>query len=257
LNLIVNAAQAIPEGHADQNEVRVTTRMIGARVAIEIEDTGPGMPPSVIEKLFTPFFTTKPAGIGTGLGLSICHRIIEELKGQIQVDSQPGKGSTFRVLLPSTPLEPIAVVVPPIAAPTGIRGKLLVVDDEKAVANAIERTLRRDHDVTTTCSAGAALTQLASGKRFDLVLCDLMMPEMTGMQLYAKVLADDPAQAGRFIFLSGGAFTSSARAFLDDVSHHRLEKPFDAQQLRTIVNERIRLLGQFATTSAEVFAPRR
>ncbi len=100
LNLIVNAAQAIPEGRAESNQIRVRLAQAqSGQVEVAITDTGPGIPPEVLQRLFTPFFTTKPPGVGTGLGLSICHKIITSIGGSIEVDTEVGRGTTFRVLL--------------------------------------------------------------------------------------------------------------------------------------------------------------
>jgi signal transduction histidine kinase len=106
LNLLVNAAQAIPHGNASRNEIRVTTTCEAGQVLVEIQDTGVGISPENITRLFDPFFTTKDAGAGTGLGLSICHGIVTAQGGRISVESQPNQGSTFRVVLPAsaTPL---------------------------------------------------------------------------------------------------------------------------------------------------------
>jgi PAS domain S-box-containing protein len=239
LNLMVNAAQAIPEGRAEKNEIRIATRMIDGRVAIEVRDTGAGIAPEALAKLFTPFFTTKPVGSGTGLGLSICHRLVEAIGGEIRVQSQLGKGTTFTVLLPVTEDEEVPAVEAPVLAAAARRGTILVIDDEVMVGKAIQRTLRRDHDVVVVVSANLALEQIQSGQTFDVILCDLMMPQMTGMDLHAHLLEVAPAQANRIVFLSGGAFTSSSRAFLDRISNQRIDKPFDAQQLRGIVNDRV------------------
>ncbi len=104
LNLIVNAAQSIPEGQAERNLIRIVTRMgAGGRVAIEVRDTGCGIPNEIRGRIFDPFFTTKPIGIGTGLGLSVCHSIVTLLGGEIEFESEPGHGSVFRVLLPPWP----------------------------------------------------------------------------------------------------------------------------------------------------------
>jgi PAS domain S-box-containing protein len=104
LNLIVNAAQSIPEGQAERNLIRIVTRMgAGGRVAIEVRDTGCGIPDEIRGRIFDPFFTTKPIGIGTGLGLSVCHSIVTLLGGEIEFESEPGRGSVFRVLLPPWP----------------------------------------------------------------------------------------------------------------------------------------------------------
>jgi PAS domain S-box-containing protein len=243
LNLIVNAAQAIPEGRAEENEIRVATFTAGdGRVVVEIRDSGSGMSPEVVSQLFTPFFTTKPLGVGTGLGLSICHRIITGLGGEITVDSQVGQGTTFRVYLP-----PANVVGPAAPSPSPAprtrtssrRGHILVVDDEPAVARAVRRALSDEHEVVTAGSADEALARIKAGERFDVILCDLMMPQTTGMDLFedlARLAAD---QAGRMVFLTGGAFTQRARTFLDQVRNPRLEKPFDSQILREVVNERV------------------
>ena len=240
LNLIVNAAQAIPEGRADQNEVRIVTRELDQRVVVEISDTGPGMDPQTLKQLFTPFFTTKPIGVGTGLGLSICHRIISGLGGEIQVESQVGQGTTFRVLLEAT--EPAATVPPPPPPPPvqlARRGRVLVIDDEAMVGKAIERTLSREHDVTVVTTAQLGLEQIRTAEPFDVILCDLMMPVMTGMDFHAQLTELAPELTGRIIFLSGGTFTPAASGFLDVVPNLKLDKPFDVPRLRRVVNERV------------------
>ncbi len=150
LNLVVNAAHAIPAGRAESNEIRLSTRFEGERVLIEIADTGTGMSPEVLEHIFTPFFTTKPVGVGTGLGLPICQRIVEDLGGDLRVSSREGVGSTFPVSLPATerPSRPMQTPRAPTAGPAR-RGRVLVVDDEPMVAIAVRRTLSGEHDVVT------------------------------------------------------------------------------------------------------------
>ncbi|MEO5770144.1 MAG: response regulator, partial [Polyangia bacterium] len=208
LNLIINATHAIPEGQSQRNEIRVSTRMAaGDMVAIEITDTGVGMTEEVQRRLFTPFFTTKPPGLGTGLGLSICQRLIAAMNGSINVVSKVGQGSTFTVLLPlaqATVLEasPREASAPHLAPRR--RGRLLVIDDEEVVAMAIRRSLTREHDVVYTSTAQEALALLRANEEFDVILCDLMMPEMTGMELYAELMASSPEQARRIIFVTGG-----------------------------------------------------
>jgi two-component system NtrC family sensor kinase len=100
LNLLINAAHAVPDGKPGQNEVRVRLRAIAGRVVIEVQDTGCGIAPEVRDRIFDPFFTTKPVGMGTGLGLSICHGIVTGMGGDITVESEVGRGSTFRITLP-------------------------------------------------------------------------------------------------------------------------------------------------------------
>ena len=242
LNLIVNAAQAIREGKAAENVIRVSTEIDGAsgRVAVEIRDSGTGIPPQNLSRIFDAFFTTKAVGVGTGLGLSICHRIVTGLGGEITVDSSLGKGTTFRVLLPpSASALPAAVQLREVAASLR-RGKVLVVDDEPAIAKALGRALEPEHEVTIAPNADQASRLIVAGSRYDVILCDLMMPQMTGMDLHADLQQSAPEQATRMVFLTGGAFTSEARSFLDGVPNQRIEKPFDTQQVRAIVNDRIR-----------------
>jgi CheY-like chemotaxis protein len=198
------------------------------------------MPPEIMARLFTPFFTTKPVGVGTGLGLSICHRIVTGLAGTIDVDSEVGRGTTFRIVLPAARGE---LTLPPSAPAAPIarrRGRVLVVDDEPSITRAIERILATDHDVVACDRAADAFARLNAGERFDVVVCDLLMPRMSGMELHAHVARLDPAQAERMIFLTGGGFTADARSFLDQVANPRIEKPFDPAHLRALVTDRLR-----------------
>ncbi|MHB1862871.1 MAG: PAS domain S-box protein [Gemmatimonadaceae bacterium] len=241
LNLLVNAAQALPEGHADRNEVRVSTRVEGDRVVIEVGDTGPGIPPDVLPRIFDAFFTTKAVGVGTGLGLAISHRIVTDMGGTLTVQSTPALGTVFRVALPIASMNPEA---PPTDAPPatvhGRRGRILLVDDEPTIVRVAQRILATEHEVVATVSAREALALCAGGQRFDLILCDLMMPDMTGMDLHRELARVAPEQAHRMIFLTGGAFTPQARTFLSDPPKEYIEKPFDAGNLRAIVHRHLR-----------------
>src|SRR5262249_31248657 len=176
---------------------------------------------------------------GTGLGLSICHRIVTSLGGAITVDSQVGRGSTFRVHLPLAELEAEA---PPAPAPhrPARRGKILVVDDEPYITSPLARPLARDHEGVGLGRAEDALARIAAGDRFDVILCDLMMPHMTGMDLHGELMRSAPDQAERMIFMTGGAFTPTARAFLDATPNRRIEKPFDPVQLAGLIQDRLR-----------------
>jgi len=238
LNLVVNAAQAIAEGSAARNEVRVSSAFDAdtGRVVVEVADTGGGIPPENLSRIFDPFFTTKPVGVGTGLGLSICHRIVTALGGEIAVDSEVGKGSRFRVFLPATDRPAVAR---PVMTPRPVpdRARILVVDDEPLVGTAIERFLGPRHDVSRFTSAAEALGLLDSGERFDVILCDLMMPDVTGMDLHARLAEAQPDQAARMVFMTGGAFTDRARRFIEETKNPTLSKPFDLSDLdRTIAD---------------------
>ncbi len=241
LNLIVNAAQAMKEGAADRNVLRLRTWEDQGAAVVEIRDSGCGIPVENLVKLFTPFFTTKPAGIGTGLGLSICARIVSELGGHIDVESQVGVGTAFRIRLPAArTASPPAGAGEPAALPPLTRGRVLVVDDETAVGRITGRALAKDHDVVVLESAEEALGRFRAGERFDAILCDLQMPRMTGMELHEALRALDPEQAAGMIFVTGGAFTPMARQFLDEVPNLRLDKPFDPVALRALIRDRVR-----------------
>ena len=240
LNIVVNAAQAMSEGQADRNELRVKTALEDERVVVEIADTGPGIPPEVMRRLFTPFVTTKPVGTGTGLGLSICHRIVTELGGEIGVHTNPGRGTVFRIYLPLAE-EDIKASQPVVLddGPAARRGKIMVIDDEPMIATVVQRSLASEHDVVGVHRAREALARIIAGERFDVILCDLMMPEMTGMEFHGELMRRVPAQAEALIFVSGGAFTPRARDFLEQVPNQRIEKPFDTRRLRALVNARL------------------
>ncbi|HEV8323046.1 MAG TPA: ATP-binding protein, partial [Myxococcota bacterium] len=242
LNLVVNAAQAFEEGHADTNEICVSTRQEGERVVVEIADTGPGLPAQVQRRLFDPFVTTKAAGVGTGLGLSICHRIVTELGGTIGVTSAPRRGTTFRIeLLAASDAEQESVSgADALPGRSGRRGSVLVIDDEPAIGRAVRRVLGRDHDVVSVTSGAAGLARIAAGERFDLILCDVMMPEMMGVEVHAALAKSTPDQAAKLVFLTGGIFAPDAQKYLDAGSLARLEKPFDPRPLRAFVEERLR-----------------
>jgi signal transduction histidine kinase/BarA-like signal transduction histidine kinase len=235
LSLLVNAAHAIPEGQADRHEVSVTTRTdLEGNAVVEVHDTGSGISPENLSRVFDPFFTTKGQS-SAGLGLAMSHGTVTSLGGEIAVESAPGRGTTFRVVL--RPAERWRSGVPSsrrdLRALT--RRRVLLVDDERLLGEAIARAVSEDHDVEVVTEARHALERMASGRTYDIVLCDLMMPVMTGMDLYAEVMRRDPKMAGRFVFMSGGTFSARARAFLQSVSNPCLEKPLDMGRLRSLV----------------------
>jgi CheY-like chemotaxis protein len=238
LNLIVNAVQAIDEGASDRNVITVRLGLDPrGQVMVSVRDTGAGMAPSLQARLFTPFVTTKPAGVGTGLGLSICHRIVTALGGTISVSSELGKGSEFTVCLLPAPESTLTDKVRPRSprAPAR-RGRVLIVDDERLVIDVVRRMLTRDHDVFSLEDARQALHRIESGERYDVILCDLMMPHMSGMDFHSALARSSPDQAERIIFFTGGAFTPRAKEFLERVPNHRMDKPIDGQELRALIN---------------------
>jgi PAS domain S-box-containing protein len=241
INLLVNAAHAINPGNAEQNEVAIATSTDESGWGVvEITDTGEGIPKENLPRIFEPFFTTKAGGEGTGLGLSICHGIVTSLGGRLLVESQVGKGTKFLVLLPPTPREPgetkTTVSLPPTSV---LRGRILVVDDEPEVLHTIKRILQ-DQELVCTNSVQEALALIARGERFDLVLSDVMMPAMTGVQFYEALLDQNPTLARRMVFLSGGALTATIDDFLRSVPNRQIEKPFEVASLRETIQKVLR-----------------
>jgi PAS domain S-box-containing protein len=240
VNLIINAAHAIPEGARDGHEIRVRSTVDwDGMIVVDVEDTGCGMSATILRSIFDPFFTTKAMDRGTGLGLSICHGIVTSFGGTIEVESRVGVGSRFRVRLPvaATSEPPPATDAAP-RTETRRRGNLLLVDDEAMVLTAIARLLGADHRVTLTTAGAEAVALLERGARFDLILCDLMMPGTNGMDLYDRLLGLAPDQARRMVFMTGGTYTPRSIEFLRAVENRCIEKPFDAELLtRTIQDE--------------------
>lgn len=236
INLLVNAAQAIGDGDPDGNEIRLVTGTDAAGDAfVEIYDTGPGIPTDAMDRIFDPFFTTKAIGIGTGLGLSICHNIVTSMGGKLTATNRDSGGAVFRVTLPAASgPRPEGPTSTPLASTSARRAAILVVDDEVSLGQVLQRRLR-DHDVTAVTSAREALDLLARDAHFDVILSDLMMPEMSGMQLYDEIFRRRPEIALRVVFMTGGAFTGAAPEFLERVPNECLEKPFTESALRAAI----------------------
>jgi two-component system cell cycle sensor histidine kinase/response regulator CckA len=241
INLLINAAQAIPEGDADANEIRVVASPDPNGVRIEVHDTGRGIAPDLLHKIFEPFYTTKAVGAGTGLGLAICHTIVAALGGRIDIESAPGRGTTARVVLPavSGAVEVRRVDVPEPTR-TGRPGRVLLIDDEPLIVKVLAAMLASEHNVTCETSAEAALARLRAGERFDAIVCDLTMPQLTGMDLHEALLKLAPDQARAMLFMTGGAFTPRARAFLDQLADPALDKPIDLQALTARLRRMVR-----------------
>jgi signal transduction histidine kinase/two-component SAPR family response regulator len=244
LNLILNAAQALDEARAAHNRIVVRTYDRGDDSFFEVTDNGPGIPPDVLPRIFDSFFTTKPRGVGTGLGLPIVQGIVRSLDGEIAVETRVGRGTTFRVRLPSrsparaeaapTPTEPAG------GAPerSSRRRRILAVDDEPLLLKAYRRMLADVHEVVTALGGRDALLVLQKDPGFDVILCDLQMPEMSGMELHAKVKARHPALAERFVFATGGAFSLEAKRFLEQ-GITCIGKPFRVEELTAAIEAKL------------------
>jgi PAS domain S-box-containing protein len=233
LNLIINAAHAISTGSYDSHEIAVRIRSRGPSVILEVCDTGCGIPPENRDRLFTPFFTTKPVGQGTGLGLSISQRIVRSFGGDIEVESTPGRGTTMRVILPAAAdLDTQAMSAPDAPAR---RGRLLFVDGERLVGTAFQRALSREHDVLVVDTAADALARLRAGELFDIVFCDVSMPMMTGLDLHAAIERSLPQLATRVVMMTSGEDDPRSKDLTKKVKTLVLEKPIDMDQVRDLV----------------------
>ncbi len=235
INLLVNASHAMQDLPYERNVVRVRTYAKDGFVHTEFSDNGPGMSDEVRQRVFEPFFTTKAIGEGSGLGLSIAYNVISALGGELRCDSSPGDGARFTVTLPAaTDAAGLSVTPPPGVLRLPRRGRVLVVDDEPLVGSVVRRILAQ-HDVTVVLSADEALALILGGQVYDCVLCDLMMPGTSGMELHAHVRGVLPEVADRFVFVSGGPTTQEAARFVGALSLPIIEKPFQSDALRAKV----------------------
>ena len=237
LNLVLNAAHAIPEGEPSRNEIRLVTRAQNGAIFVEVHDTGGGIAAEIRGRIFEPFFTTKRLGEGTGLGLSISHRIVSAMGGAIAVESVVGEGTTFVVRLPVVESPAREAPLGPTRPVAVHRASILVIDDEVMIGTALKRALDSDHDVEVTTSPDAAIARIARGDRFDLILCDMMMPGRNGIEVHRAIASSAPDQARRMVFLTGGACTAIAREFLADPTRLVVQKPFDTDSLRARIGE--------------------
>ena len=228
LNLITNAEQAMERAEGRHHRLTVRTRRAGDAIRIEIEDTGGGVPPNLLERIFNPFFTTKPTGHGTGLGLSISLGIVREHEGRIWAENAAQGGARFVVELPVIVPRASGEFPAALAAhPVGDSLHILVVDDEASVRVALQRYLAaRGHDVETTASGQDALGLLRAGE-YDAVIVDMRMPDLSGEQLFEELRSADREHAERVIFTTGDLVSEQMRRFLDGSGRPCVPKPFE------------------------------
>ncbi len=240
LNLLLNAAHALPEGKAEQHTIQVGVRAEGLWVIVEVQDTGPGIPQDLLPMVFDPFFTTKPVGVGTGLGLSIAHSIVTDMGGSITVESKPGAGTTFRISLPVADDASGDITGDLEMQIERASARILVIDDEPLIANALKRALNK-HTVVIELSGRSAIDRLGTGESFDLVFSDLFMPDMTGIDVYRWAETNRPELLSTFVFMTGGLFSVRMDEFLADVPNDRIEKPFELEKIRAYVQRRLQV----------------
>jgi CheY-like chemotaxis protein len=239
LNLIINAEYAMKKAHG-RGTLTITTEKKDDHIRISFKDDGTGMNEEVLAELFHPFFTTKAVGEGTGLGLGLSRSILLEHRGTIEAESQLGQGATFTITLPITqPAEKAATgseADTPAPAEKIKSARILIVDDEEAIRLLVSTILSQSEcAVDATGDAGEAFAKLESTS-YDIVLMDIRMPGMSGMELYARVIDKHPELTGKVIFMTGDSSDLTTRAFLEQNKLTFLTKPFDIETLLKKVN---------------------
>lgn len=237
VHLILNAAQAMPDGR--QGLLRISTTSEGRHVSVCVEDDGIGIAPEDLPHVFEPFFTAHDRAGGAGLGLAICRKIVTDLGGTITVTSKPEAGARFTVTL----LAAGAVEVPvegnraKSRERVNNRARILIIDDEPLLGQTLRFAFQDKHDVEVVSSGREALERLATDSDFDLVLCDLMMPDVSGEHVFRAVVEHAPGLLPRFVFMTGGAFTERAQEFLAHFPGRQLEKPFNIDEVELLLSE--------------------
>ncbi len=243
LNLLVNATQAMDETSADRNVLRVEIREEGGKVRIAVSDTGTGIAAAVLPRIFDPFFTTKPQGTGTGLGLSICHDIVRSHGGRLTARSEPGEGATFVVELP---VEAPAVAESRSPLPSGPRARVVVVGDERSISRVLVRALGTTHDAEWFLSAREVIERIEAGEKWDAIVYDDALPELSGSAFFEQLRTRAPDQAARLVYLCDDVPPGPAREFLER-ARWRLEKPIDVPALRRVLADLVEALGAGAS----------
>ena len=237
VNLLANAAQAIEPHAVARHAVTVTAATNDAgQVVVEVQDDGSGIRPEHLPRVFDPFFTTKPVNSGMGLGLSMTHSIVTRLGGGIEVVSELGKGTTFRVTLPPAPAS-ATVATRGASSPkahAAPRASVLIIDDDEDVARALSRQLGSVHEVEVAVGAESALAR-SDLARFDLLLCDVMMPGVDGLGLHARLKARAPEVAERVVFMTGGVFSNEVDLALSATGRTVLDKPLDPEKVQQVL----------------------
>jgi CheY-like chemotaxis protein len=239
-NLLTNAHHALRQT-APPRHLRLTTAADADRsqVSLEVADSGPGIPEALQRRVFEPFFTTKPQGVGSGLGLPLCRSIVEGHGGTIQLASQAGHGTTVSVTLPAAAPEvqvPEAVPEPGEPAQTQ-RGTILLIDDEPGVQRALQRLLQRSGHAITTATNGLEGLAALQAHAYEVILCDMHMPDLDGPGFYRALEQQHPRLVSRVIFLTGDVLNPEAEAFFAQVARPRLAKPFKAQEVRRVIEQ--------------------
>jgi len=242
LNIIMNAETEMKEAHG-KGKLLVKTEAIDDTIRISFKDDGPGISPENLGRLFEPFFTTREVGKGTGLGLSVCHGIIAEHNGRIYAKSKLGHGATFIVELPVFLEEKqLELDGSPADESRKVTGaKILVVDDEPITLQLLAHLLSGEgYDVESTGDAETALAKIKS-ERYNLILLDIKLPGMSGIELYKNMQKTARSLASRVVFITGDAMAPDTMSFLSRTKAPYISKPFDIKKLKQTIK---RILAQ-------------
>jgi len=230
VNLLVNSIQAFPSDAVD-GSIEISGARDGDSVVVIVSDTGAGIPAELMDRVTDPFFTTKPTGVGTGLGLSVCQSIVAAHGGELRIESEIERGTSVRVMLPIRDHGAERVrkhtLKPSVKPPA--QARILICDDEPAIVRAVMQLLHGNEVVGVT-DGGSAIEHIAN-QDFSTVICDLMMRPLSGRDVYEAARKLKPEIAGRFVFITGGAYLSDLGAFLGSLSQPTVYKPFDADSL--------------------------
>lgn len=235
INLLTNAAHSIDPGSAEKNMIRVSVREKKGRIELEVADTGSGIDPELTDRVFEPFFTTKAVGFGMGMGLSITRNVLQSMGGTIEILYSSPEGTAFIVTLRPAQESSEASEADQVSFQRARRPesnlKILIIDDEEQVLRYLSDSLSH-HEVSTQTHGRKAIEAIVQAD-FDIIVCDLMMPEMTGMEIHAELKDRHPASADRMLFMTGGVFVEEAEEFLLSVPGRWIEKPVRHGQLES------------------------
>ena len=231
LNLIVNAEWAMNSAHG-KGVLRIVSERQGENLHVLVQDDGPGVLREIQDRIFDPFFTTREIGQGTGLGLSICHGIVSEHGGRIWVVSDGAQGSEFHLLIPivasdSPPVEPAAVR----QEPARTRTRMLVVDDEPSIRELLKAILEPMGHRVDAASDGRSAIERVSANRYAVILLDVRMPDMSGLEVFERLKDIAGSIASRVVFMTGDMMAEETRALLEQTGAPALAKPFEVKDL--------------------------
>ena len=232
LNIVLNAESEIKLSRGE-GRLLIKTELIDNRIKVSFTDDGPGIAQENLSKIFDPFFTTREVGDGTGLGLSICHGIVADHDGKIYAESEPGKGATFTIEIPVVPCQRVGMKDERVQSKTleARKRRILIVDDEFSILDSLSRLLVKHGYIVDTIDNCVPAQAMIMSKKYDLVLLDIKLPGMSGIELYKEIQKTDAALVRKIAFITGNIMERDTRQFLQDNNVSYFAKPFEMKQL--------------------------